>query len=117
PLLVAIPYFIGAVALFSLGESGSGMVALCAYGCVHIARGFAEPSIYGSVVDVLASNERATGAGFLLFWTFVGASVGPVVTGAIIDVKGHGPAFWQLAGASFIAGTAGLAAVKYRSSA
>lgn len=85
PLLTAVPYAAVAPAFFflPLAQTSAGITLL--YGLAMFGRGFAEPNIYGSIIEAVPARERGAAQGFLLMLTFGGASAAGLVGGAILD--------------------------------
>jgi predicted MFS family arabinose efflux permease len=104
PLLVAIPYLLAAPAVFAVAHVTSATIALVGYGFGQLLRGFAEPNIYGTIIDSAPSEERGTAQGFLLMMTFAGSSASGYGLGTLIDRRGFATAFDVLAAFAAFAG-------------
>jgi hypothetical protein len=63
------------------------MLAVGAYAVTQVGRGFAEPNLYGTVMDSVPSTERGTAQGFLLAMTFVGSTAGPWIAGLVQEIE------------------------------
>ena len=85
PLLVALPYLAAAPVIFFLGSVVDRAAVVACYGLAMAARGFAEPNIYGTVLDAVPATERGSAQGFMLMLTFGGASASGLAGGAILD--------------------------------
>lgn len=85
PLLVALPYAVVAPVFFALPSVPDGAAIAVLYGLAMFGRGFAEPNIYGTVIESVPARERGAAQGFLLMLTFGGASGAGLVGGAILD--------------------------------
>lgn len=70
----------------------------------QVGRGFAEPNMYGTVIDAVPATERGAAQGFLLMLSFGGASISPTTTGYIIDRVGYHTASATLAGFASMGG-------------
>lgn len=122
PLLVALPYLAVAPAFFAVPFAESSELVTLLYGAAMFGRGFAEPNIYGSIIESVSPRERGAAQGFLLMLTFGGASAAGLVGGAILDEvagpkamrtvdlarQGYEVLFWTLGTASLIAGAIAL---------
>jgi predicted MFS family arabinose efflux permease len=97
PALVALPYLLAAPAVAALVEVPALAVALACYGVAQLGRGFAEPNIYGTIIDTTSPLERGSAQGFLLLLTFAGSTISPFVTGSLIRHGGYRPAIFVLA--------------------
>ncbi|HVH45738.1 MAG TPA: MFS transporter [Labilithrix sp.] len=104
PLLVALPYLAAAPAVFVVTHVPAVSLALVCYGAAQLLRGFAEPNIYGTIIDSTPPSERGSAQGFLLMMTFVGSSVSGYGLGALIKNRGFGAAFDALAASAALAG-------------
>ena len=128
PLLVALPYLVVAPIFFVLPlATGSALVTVL-YGMAMIGRGFAEPNIYGTVIESVPPRERGAAQGFLLMMTFGGASASGLVGGTILDsvagpkaqrtvelaASGYEMLFQVLGGASILAGVIAMILYMYR---
>lgn len=85
PLLVALPYAAVAPVFLALPLAQTSAGIALFYGLAMFGRGFAEPNIYGSVIESVPARERGAAQGFLLMLTFGGASGAGLVGGAILD--------------------------------
>lgn len=117
PLLVALPYLVVAPAFVAVPTASTSELVTLLYGAAMFGRGFAEPNIYGSIIDSVSPRERGAAQGFLLMLTFGGASAAGLVGGAILDEiagpkatrtvalahQGYHVLFWVLGSASLIA--------------
>ena len=113
PLLMGVPYLLAAPALWAMAAVDRVPVVMIAWSLAMIARGFAEPNIYGTVIDSVSAHERGAAQGFMLCGTFVGASLGTLVTGKVIDVAGYGTAIPALALIAALSGALGTALCLY----
>jgi MFS transporter, Spinster family, sphingosine-1-phosphate transporter len=104
PLLVALPYLAVAPAVLAIPHTNAILIALACYGFTQIGRGFAEPNIYGTIIDGTPAHERGSAQGFLLMLTFVGASASPWLAGVLIEKSGYATALHVLGCASAVAG-------------
>jgi MFS transporter, Spinster family, sphingosine-1-phosphate transporter len=109
PLLVALPYLAAAPAVAMIVHSPSVMPALVCYGLAQLGRGFAEPNIYGTILDAVSPRERGSAQGFLLLFTFAGSSAGGWPAGLLIKHHGYAAAIHAFAGAAVIAGVLAVA--------
>ena len=103
PLLVAFPYLLAAPAAAGVVEMRELVLALGCYGVLQLGRGFAEPNIYGTIIDATSPHERGSAQGFLLLLTFGGSTVAPFVTGYVVNHGGFRPAIFVLAAGAAIA--------------
>lgn len=85
PVLVALPYAAVVPVFFALPVTATGPCITLLYGLAMFGRGFAEPNIYGSIIESVPPRERGAAQGFLLMLTFAGASAAGLVGGAILD--------------------------------
>lgn len=92
PLLVAIAYLLAAPAVLGIAYLGMPVLVVAAYAITQVGRGFAEPNLYGTVMDSVAAHERGTAQGFLLFMTFAGSTAAPTVAGVLQEVTYATPA-------------------------
>jgi predicted MFS family arabinose efflux permease len=113
PLLVAAPYAIAAAFVVAIPHVATVMTALVCYGVTQIIRGFAEPNIYGTVLDSTPPNERGSAQGFLLMMSFVGASASGWGIGALIKSSGFTVALHTMGGVSATAGALGVVLVMH----
>ncbi|NWG75673.1 MAG: MFS transporter [Rubrivivax sp.] len=113
PFFAGFPYLLAAPAVLAVTQLSSVPAVLLCYGFAQLARGFAEPNIYGTVIDAVPALERGTAQGFMLAATFGGASLGSWVTGLVIDASGYSAAFAVLAGFSAVAGLLALVLSRY----
>lgn len=118
PLLVALPYLLVAPAFLAVPAAESRALVTLLYGAAMFGRGFAEPNIYGTILESVSPRERGAAQGFLLMLTFGGASAAGLVGGTILDEiagpkatrsvalaqQGYHVLFWVLGAASLIAG-------------
>src|SRR5207249_2620618 len=104
PLLVAVACFSVWPAALALTRVGPLPLALVCYGVTQLARGFAEPNIYGTNIDATTPGERGSAQGFLLMLNFIGGAISPIVVGWVIHEHGHRAAIDGLGGAAAIAG-------------
>lgn len=122
PLFVALPYLAVAPAFFAVPSAETSELVTLLYGAAMFGRGFAEPNIYGSIIESVSPRERGAAQGFLLMLTFAGASAAGLVGGVILDEiagpkatrttasaqHGYEVLFAVLGFASLIAGAIGL---------
>jgi predicted MFS family arabinose efflux permease len=113
PLLAGIAYLAAAPALFAIARVEVVAVGVACYAASQIGRGFAEPSLYGTIIDALPANERGTAQGFLLMCTFGGATAGSWVAGLVSDAHGLENAIAVLAGFSALCGVLALILTAY----
>ncbi len=92
PLLVAVAYLLAAPAVLGIAYLGMPALVVAAYAATQIGRGFAEPNLYGTVMDSVAAHERGSAQGFLLFMTFAGSTAAPTVAGLLQEVTFASPA-------------------------
>jgi predicted MFS family arabinose efflux permease len=111
PMFVSIPYLVATPAVFAISHSAEISVALASYGFAQLLRGFAEPNIYGTVIENTPPSERGSAQGFLLMMSFAGSSAAGWGLGALINAKGFTVGFDALAASSLLAGM--LAAVLF----
>lgn len=104
PLCVAVSYVAFAPALVAMGHVRSVAAILLCYGAGQVLRGVAEPSLFGTILDVTEPGERGSAQGFLLMLTFAGSSLAGWGVGAIIHAAGFVVALDVLAGAAALAG-------------
>ena len=104
PLLVALPYIAVAPLAVAIAHADAVLVALVCYGATQLGRGFAEPNIYGTILDGVPAHERGTAQGFLLMLTFAGSAAAPWLAGIVIRISGYAAAIHWLALASAAAG-------------
>jgi MFS family permease len=91
PLLVAAAYLLAAPAVVAMAHLPVAMLAVAAYAVTQVGRGFAEPNLYGTVMDSVPSQERGTAQGFLLAMTFAGSTAGPWIAGVVQEVHYASP--------------------------
>lgn len=91
PLLVAGSYLLAAPAVLAIAHLPIAALAVGAYAVTQVGRGFAEPNLYGTVMDAVPSHERGTAQGFLLAMTFIGSTAGPWIAGVVQDVRYDSP--------------------------
>jgi MFS family permease len=108
PLLVALPYLAVAPLAIAIAHVDAVMAALVCYGATQLGRGFAEPNIYGTILDSVPAHERGTAQGFLLMLTFAGSAAAPWLAGIVIRESGYAAAIHWLALASAAAGALAL---------
>ncbi|WP_394841352.1 MFS transporter [Pendulispora brunnea] len=113
PLLVGLAYFGVVPAAFAIVHIDAVIVALACYGLTQFGRGWAEPNLYGTIIDSVPAHERGTAQGFLLLMTFTGASLSPWVAGIIIKQSGYVPVVHMLAISAGIAASLAFALVVY----
>ncbi|MCC6751714.1 MAG: MFS transporter [Deltaproteobacteria bacterium] len=114
PLLVGAAYALSAVGVAALAGTPSVGLALGAYGLTQAGRGFAEPNIFGSVLDALPAGERGTAQGFLLMLTFAGASASPPLVGHLKRRGGYPLAFGCAAVAAALTSVLAFALAAWR---
>jgi MFS family permease len=83
PLLVAAAYLLAAPAVLGIALVPTATLVVAAYAITQVGRGFAEPNLYGTVMDSVPAHERGTAQGFLLAMTFAGSTAGPWVAGVL----------------------------------
>jgi sugar phosphate permease len=114
PMLVAAALVPVVPAAFGITRAESIEVALVSYGVTQLARGFAEPNIYSTVIDTIVPRERGTALGFLLMVNFVGGTLAPFVIGRLIASNGgFSLAFDVLGVAAVVASTLAAALVMH----
>lgn len=113
PLLVAASFIAIAPVVLAIPHVPAILLVLVCFGVAQIGRGFAEPNIYGTIIDALPPHERGSAQGFLLMLTFAGASSSTLIAGSMIGAYGYRPTLHALAAAAGLAGV--LAAVLYYS--
>jgi MFS family permease len=91
PLLVAAAYLLAAPAVVAMAHVPLAMLAVGAYAVTQVGRGFAEPNLYGTVMDSVPSQERGTAQGFLLAMTFAGSTAGPWIAGIAQEIHYDSP--------------------------
>ena len=91
PLLVAAAYLLAAPAVLGIAWVPVASFAVAAYAVTQVGRGFAEPNLYGTVMDSVAAHERGTAQGFLLAMTFAGSTAGPWVAGVLQETTYPSP--------------------------
>lgn len=91
PLLVAAAYLLAAPAVLGIAYVPAAGLAVAAYAVTQVGRGFAEPNLYGTVMDSVAAHERGTAQGFLLAMTFAGSTAGPWVAGVLQETTYRSP--------------------------
>jgi sugar phosphate permease len=109
PLFVALPYILAGPAVLVVAHVPQVGVALTAYGFAQLLRGFAEPNIYGTIIDSTPAAERGSAQGFLLMMSFAGSSAAGWGLGALIKAHGFTTSFNILAVSSAAAGALALA--------
>lgn len=109
PLFVAGPYLLAAPAMLAVTSIPATRGALIGFGVVQLLRGFAEPNIYGTILDSVPARERGTAQGFLLMMTFVGSSASGWGLGALIKERGFDASFRMLALAAVVSGALAVA--------
>lgn len=87
PLLVAVAYLMAAPAVLGIAYVPAATLAVAAYAVTQVGRGFAEPNLYGTVMDSVAAHERGTAQGFLLAMTFAGSTAGPWIAGVLQETS------------------------------
>lgn len=105
--LLAAPIFVAVAHVPGLG------LAVAAYAVTQLMRGFAEPNIYGTVIDATPSLERGSAQGFLLMLTFVGSSAAGLLGGLSIEHFGFDATFAVFAAASAVCGVLGVGLFSY----
>lgn len=113
PLLVGASYLLAAPAILLIQGTSLLQAALMCFAITQIGRGFAEPSIYGTIIDSVESRSRGSAQGFLLLLTFIGGALSPIITGELIRVSGYGTALASLGIASGCAGILALVLFQY----
>jgi MFS transporter, Spinster family, sphingosine-1-phosphate transporter len=108
PLLAGAAYLLAAPMLLALALVDSVPLDVACYAASQIGRGFAEPSLYGTIIDALPAEERGTAQGFLLLCTFGGATAGSWVAGLLSDGFGLDRAIASLSLFSAISGALAL---------
>jgi predicted MFS family arabinose efflux permease len=108
PLFVALPYLVAGPAVLLVANVQAVGVALAAYGFTQLLRGFAEPNIYGTIIDVTPAVERGSAQGFLLMMSFAGSSAAGWGLGALIKANGFTSSFNILSVSSAAAGALAL---------
>jgi MFS family permease len=93
----------------TLGTLVVGLVA------IGLAKGVYEASIFASIFDVIAPRLRGTAAGLMNTIGWAGASLAPVIVGAIGDRKGLGAAIASTAAVYLLAGLVALLASRLAS--
>lgn len=109
PLLVAAAYLLAAPAVLAIAHLPLAGLAVAAYAVTQVGRGFAEPNLYGTVMDSVPAHERGTAQGFLLAMTFAGSTAGPGIAG-LLQETGY-PAMFHLLAAAAAVSTACAAAL------
>ncbi len=94
------------------GTLGPLIIGLVAIG---LSKGVYEASIFASIFDVIDPRLRGTAAGMMNTIGWAGASLAPVVVGAIGDRKGLGAAIASTAGVYLAAGAIALVAARLAS--
>ncbi len=108
PLLASLSYLIAAPALALIPLSSMLSVSLVCFSLTQIGRGFAEPNLYGTIIDAVEAGSRGTAQGFLLLLTFIGSALSPMTTGWLIRSEGYQVALLSLAAASAVSGLLAL---------
>jgi hypothetical protein len=89
-------------------------VAVACFAFTQIDRGFAEPNLYGTIIDAVPASERGAAQGFLLMLTFAFASTSTWITGRLIDRVGYALTIDVLAGAAALSGVLALSLSLWR---
>jgi MFS transporter, Spinster family, sphingosine-1-phosphate transporter len=113
PLLVGIAYLAAAPMLLAVARVDAVAIGVVCYAASQVGRGFAEPSLYGTIIDALPAQERGTAQGFLLMCTFGGATAGSWIAGLLSDAYGLDEAIAGLALASALCGALALILAGY----
>lgn len=92
PLLLGL--VVGAVAVLAMGWSGSVLVLSVLSALAGVGAGMVGPAQQAAVGDIVGS-ERSGGQVLAAFQmaSDLGAIVGPIVAGVVVDRAGYGPAF------------------------
>jgi len=107
--LVALAYLGACPLAVAITRLDDIVFVLVAYGGTQFARGFAEPNIYGTILDHVAPTDRAAAQGFLLALTFAGSSLGPPLAGALFEAHRPVAAIDMLAAGAAISGVLAIA--------
>jgi predicted MFS family arabinose efflux permease len=113
PLLVAVACTMMAPLVVAIAHSPAIAVAVGCFALAQIARGFAEPNLYGTIIDAVPASERGTAQGFLLMLTFAFGSASTWVAGMLIDAYGYATTIDVLAAASALAALFAYALTAY----
>ncbi|MCB9708366.1 MAG: MFS transporter [Myxococcales bacterium] len=113
PLLAGLSYLIAGPALLIVPWTTLLTPCLLCFAVTQACRGFAEPNLYGTIIDSVESRSRGTAQGFLLLLTFVGSALSPIVTGWLIKDHGYKLAMLSLAAAAIVSGILALSLSKY----
>jgi predicted MFS family arabinose efflux permease len=108
PLLAGVAYLLAAPMLLAVARIDAVAVGVTCYAASQVGRGFAEPSLYGTIIDALPAQERGTAQGFLLMCTFGGATAGSWIAGLLSDAHGLDNAIAGLALFSALCGVLSL---------
>jgi predicted MFS family arabinose efflux permease len=108
PLLVAAAYLGMAPLVVVVAHTEVIAVAVACFAFTQIDRGFAEPNLYGTIIDAVPASERGSAQGFLLMLTFAFASTSTWITGRLIDRVGYALTIDVLAGAAALSGVLAL---------
>jgi len=107
--LVAIAYLGACPLAIAITRLDDIAFVLVAYGGTQFARGFAEPNIYGTILDHVAPSDRAAAQGFLLALTFAGSALGPPLAGALFEAHRPIAAIDMLAAGAGVSGILAIA--------
>jgi MFS family permease len=113
PLLAGVSYLAAAPLLLAVARVHDVAIGVACYAASQIGRGFAEPSLYGTIIDALPAHERGTAQGFLLMCTFGGATAGSWIAGLLSDAHGLDSAIAVLALPSALCGVLALILTLY----
>jgi MFS transporter, Spinster family, sphingosine-1-phosphate transporter len=100
PLLAGLAYGSAVIAFLMITRVPTVELSVVCYGFCMVARGFAEPNFYGTVIDAVRPDGRGAAQGFMLLLTFGGASLSTALAGYLIDRSGYGAAFLMMTVAS-----------------
>lgn len=100
PFLAAIAYGSAVVAFLMITRAPTVELSVACYAYCMVARGFAEPNFYGTVIDAVRPDGRGSAQGFMLLLTFGGASLSTALAGLLIDQSGYSAAFGMMMAAS-----------------
>ena len=89
PVLVASAYVMVVPIVLLLDRPKEIAVVNALYGLSQFCRGFAEPNLYGTILDCVEPGRRGAANGFMLALTFAGAGISPSVTGYWIERWGY----------------------------
>jgi MFS family permease len=109
-IVQGVGLIIGAPCVLLVGHAGALGTLVAGLVAIGLAKGVYEANIFASLYDVVDPKLRGTTAGLMNTIGWAGASLAPVVVGAIGDRDGLGAAIASTAAVYFVAGLVALVA-------